>query len=186
MGYSYGRNARGNWALSCDGCGTVGDVRSGRARIRSRAIRYGAHGLQCPIARRRRCARAVSSVRAARGACTRAVLSLRVSRKRSTTRNKRESTRASRLSWPRGVTGRPASPAACAALSSVAVTGRRGTWCPPATITRGSFPDCRTTRKRNRGRNTRARHLYRLTVNRYDDGKAALTRTERLGPVRVS
>ena len=27
MGYSYGRNARGNWVLSCDGCGTVGDVR---------------------------------------------------------------------------------------------------------------------------------------------------------------
>jgi hypothetical protein len=27
MGYSYGRNARGNWVLSCDGCGDLGGVR---------------------------------------------------------------------------------------------------------------------------------------------------------------
>lgn len=27
MGYSYGRNARGNWVLACDGCGGLGGVR---------------------------------------------------------------------------------------------------------------------------------------------------------------
>lgn len=34
MGYSYGRNAAGNWALACDNCGDVGSVRKRPCRFK--------------------------------------------------------------------------------------------------------------------------------------------------------
>ena len=55
--------------------------------------------------------------------------------------------------WQAGV------PEGMAASSLAAVTVRRGASCPPATITRGSFPDCRIIRKRSRGRNIRRRTI---------------------------